>query len=441
MRGFVGVGAMGMRMIALATAALMGATAAAADLPIEEEPIRYLSATAHDPVARLQGRIDGGEVTLKHERDRGYLKDVLKALDISPTSQALVFSKTSFQHTKITPKTPRALYFNDDVYVGWVQHGDVLEVASIDPALGTVFYLLDQAPAEKPSFGRETHTCLQCHQSSKTQEVPGVIVRSVFPNRAGTPVFSAGAFVTSHESPLKERWGGWYVTGTHGAERHMGNVVLAGENPDNLDREAGANVTDLSKRIDTTPYLTPHSDIVALMVLEHQTQAHNALIRADYEARIALRQESEINKALGRPKGAISESTRHRIESYAEKVVRAFLFVDEAKLSGPVVGTSGYAEQFARRGPRDPKGRSLRDFDFKSRMFRYPCSYLIYSKAFDALPYESKEYIFRRLRDILTGRDTSSPFAHLSTEDRSAILEILRATKPGFDENGAVATR
>jgi hypothetical protein len=433
---------MGTRVVGLAMAAVLtGAVASASDLPIEGEPIKYLSATTHDPVARLQARVDKGEATLKHERDRGYLNDVLKALDISPTSQALVFSKTSFQHTKITPKTPRALYFNDDVYVGWVQHGDVLEVASIDPALGTVYYLLDQAPAEKPSFGRETHTCLQCHQSSKTQDVPGVIVRSIFPNRAGTPVFSAGSFVTSHESPLKERWGGWYVTGTHGAERHMGNVTLAGENPDNLDREAAANLTDLSKRIDTSPYLTPHSDIVALMVLEHQTQTHNALIRANYEARIALRQEAEINKALGRPEGAISESTRHRIESYAEKVVGAFLFVDEAKLNDPIVGTSGYAEQFSRRGPRDPKGRSLRDFDLKTRMFRYPCSYLIYSKAFDALPAESKDYIFRRLRDVLTGRDTSVPFAHLSNEDRHAILDILRATKPGFDGAGTVPTR
>ena len=428
-------------MVVAVAVAVASVPARAAELPIEGEPIRYLSAPATDPVARLQAKMDKGEVALKHERDRGYLRSILEALDISPKSQALVFSKTSFQHTRISPGTPRALYFNDDVYVGWVQHGDVLEVASVDPDLGSVYYLLDQAPADRPEFGRETHACLQCHHSSKTQDVPGLFVRSVFPGRAGTPVFSAGSFVTSHESPLKERWGGWYVTGTHGDQRHMGNVVLKGENPDDLDREAGANVTDLNKLIDTSPYLAPHSDIVALMVLEHQTQTHNFLIRANFETRIALRQEAEINKALGRPSGAISESTRHRIDSSTEKLVRALLFVDEAPLTAPIVGTSGYAEQFAARGPRDPEGRSLRDFDLTRRLFKYPCSYLLYTKAFDALPAEAKDRVNRRLRAILTGQDKTSAFAHLSPDDRRAILEILRATKPGFGESDGVAAR
>ncbi len=412
---------------------------ARAGLPIEEEPIRYLSAPLKDPVARLRMRIDKGEVALKHERDRGYVKSVLDALGVSPASQTLVFSKTSFQHTRISPRTPRALYFNDEVYVGWVPHGDVLEVVSVDPDLGPVYYLLDQAPTARPAFGRETHACLQCHESPRTQDVPGVLVRSIYPNRSGTPVFSAGSFVTSHESPLAERWGGWYVTGTHGAQRHMGNAILKGENPDNLDREAGANVTDLTRLVDTTPYLTPHSDIAALMVLEHQTQTQNVITRANYEARIALRQEAEINKALGRAGGSMSEGTQHRIESYAEKVVRALLFVDEARLTEPIAGTSGFAEQFAARGPRDPKGRSLRDLDLKTRLFRYPCSYLIASEQFAALPTEAKGYVYRRIREVLTGKDKSAAFAHLSADDRRAILEILRATEPGFDDVGAAA--
>jgi hypothetical protein len=327
------------------------------------------------------------------------------------------------------------------MYVGWVQHGDVLEAASFDPDLGPVFYLLDQAPTERPVFQRATHECLQCHQSSKTQDVPGVLVRSIFPNRAGTPVFRAGSFVTSAESPLSERWGGWYVTGTHGRQRHMGNVVLRGEDPDHLDREAGANVTDLNKILDTTPYLTGHSDIVALMVLEHQTQAHNAITRLNYETRIATRQEAEINKALGRPAGAISESTRHRIENYADKLVRALLFADEAKLTDPVAGTSGYAEQFAARGPRDPKGRSLRDFDLKTRLFRYPCSSLVYSKHFDGLPSEAKRAVYRRLREVLEGRERSAGFGHLTPADRRAILEILAATKPDFARAEGVVRR
>ena len=406
---------------------------ARAELPIEREPINYLTAKAVDPIARLQERIDRGDVALTHDDEQGYLKSVLEQLAVSQTSQSLVFSKTSFQHTRIAPRTPRAIYFNDDVYVGFVRGGDLLEFASIDPQLGTVFYLLEQGKTDKPVFQRATHDCLQCHHSSKTEEVPGVLVRSLFPNRVGTPVFSAGSFVTTHESPLKERWGGWYVTGTHGAQRHMGNVVLTlSQNPDNLDREEGANIVDLKGRIDAGSYLTPHSDIVALMVMEHQTQAHNLITRLNYETRIALRQEGEINKAFGRPAGSISEGTEHRIRSYAEKLVKYILFTEEALLAGTIKGTSGFAEQFAVQGPRDRRGRSLRDLDLHRRLFKYPCSFLVYSQAFDALPDAARAEVYRQIREALTGTSEARDFARLTPEDRKAILEILIETKSGI---------
>ena len=415
-------------VLGLAVAACGGT--ALAELPIEREPINYFSAKATDPIARLQERIDRAEVVLAHEEERGYLKSVLKTLNVPESSQSLVFSKTSFQHTRIAPRTPRALYFNDDVYVGFVRAGDVLEFASIDPRLGTVFYLLDQAKADKPVFQRATHDCLQCHHSTKTEEVPGVLVRSLFPNRVGTPVFSAGSFVTTHESPMKERWGGWYVTGTHGRQRHMGNVVLQSQNPDHLDREDGANVLDLKGRVDTTPYLTRHSDIVALMVLEHQTQLHNLITRLNYETRTALCQEGEINKAFGRPAGSVSEGTEHRVRSYAQNLVKYMLFTEEAPLTDPVTGTSGFTEEFASRGPRDRKGRSLRDFDLQKRLFKYPCSYLVHSEGFDALPVTAKDEVYRQLREILTGASKAPEYARLTAEDRLAIFEILIDTKP-----------
>jgi hypothetical protein len=411
---------------------IAGGTAVSArgDLPIEQEPINYLSSPVDDPVARLQKRIDRGEVVLKHEEKQGYLKSVLEHLKVAPESQALVFSKTSFQHTRIAPRTPRALYFNDDVYVGYVKGGDVLEFASVDPKQGTVFYLLDQAPSGKPVFQRETHTCLQCHQSPKTKEVPGVLIRSIYPNRVGTPIFSAGGFVTDHESPMEERWGGWYVTGTHGDQRHMGNTVMKlSTNPEPFDREVGANVTELKDLVDTWPYLTGHSDIVALMVLEHQTQMHNLITRAGFEARIAMYQEAGINQALGRPPGSVSETTRRRINSQVEKLVQYMLFAGEPRLTSPVKGTSGFAESFAASGPRDHRGRSLREFDLKQRLFRYPCSFLIESESFDALPALVKDQVYRRLKEILTGRDPGSEFAHLTPDDRRAIFEILSEIK------------
>lgn len=405
-------------------------TIARADLPFESEPINYLTAPVDDPVSRLQARLDAGEVTLNYD-EHGYLAAVLGELGIAPSSQMLVFSKTSFQRSKISRRTPRAVYFNDDTYVGFCQQGEVIEVSTTDPKQGAIFYTLRQEEVARPAFQRQTHDCLQCHASSKTQDLPGHLVRSVFPDATGMPVFNAGTFNTSHENPLNERWGGWFVTGTHGGQQHMGNVIVTNrQRPELLETAAGANVTDLSGLVDTSPYLTPHSDIVALMVLEHQVKMQNLITAANYHARMALHYEASINKALGRPADYLSESTQSRFTSPAEKLLRYLLFVEEAPLEQPVAGTSDFAKEFAARGQRDRQGRSLRDFDLQRRIFKHPCSYEIYSAAFDALPDVVQDYIYRRLREILTGKDVSQDFSRLSSSDRKAILEILLDTKP-----------
>jgi hypothetical protein len=110
------------------------------------------------------------------------------------------------------------------------------------------------------------------------------------------------------------------------------------------------------------------------------------------------------------------------------------LFVDETKLIDPIKGTSGFTEEFSKRGPADPQGRSLRQFDLKTRMFRYPLSYMIYSDAFDGMPDIVKERVYRRLYDILSGKDTNPKFANLSAADRKAIIQIVAATKKGLPD-------
>ncbi len=417
----------------LAASLLFGSLAAPvrAQVAYENEPINYLTAPVTDPVAQLQRAIDAGQAQLTYDDRHGYLESALKSLNSSPASQVLVFSKTSFQRQRISPKTPRSLYFNDDVYIGWVQGGEVLEGASVDRDLGTIFYTLEQEPKDKPKFVRDRGDCLSCHASSNTRNVPGLLVRSVYSSPSGLPHFGAGTFRTNHSSPLKERWGGWYVTGTHGTQRHLGNVVSQdSEHPDQLDLEAGANLTDLTSRCDVSPYLRGHSDIVALMVLEHQVDLHDLITTANYEARLALRDAAVLNKMLNQPADTISPSIHRRLESAGDKVLKYMLFVDEAPLTDRIRGTSGFAEEFAARGPCDQQGRSLRQFDLQQRLFKYPCSYLIYSASFDALPPQVKQHIYRRLQEILTGQDTSQDFAQLSAADRQAILEILRATKP-----------
>jgi hypothetical protein len=399
-----------------------------------DAPILYEAPPLKDPVARLQKRIEQGTMQLEYSEPGGYLLSVLKQLSIPVSSQTLVFSKTSFQFQHISPANPRALYFNDAVYVGWVQGGDVMEISAVDPERGAMFYTLDQRPGGKPKFVRRDE-CLQCHASPRTLGVPGHLVRSVYPDSEGLPLLQAGSFLTDHTSPLRERWGGWYVTGTHGTLRHMGNQWVKDiSRSDQLDLEPGANLIRLSDRVNLSRYARQDSDLVALMVLEHQTRLHNLLTRANWETRIALHQQDDMNRILGQPSDQWSDSTRRRIHGHAEELLKYLLFSGEAKLDSPVAGTSGFQEEFPKAGPRDRRGRSLRDLDLKTRLFRYPCSFLIYSEAFDALPTAARDYLYRRLHEVLNGTDQGKDFSGLSVQDRTSIREILLDTKPDLPE-------
>jgi hypothetical protein len=415
--------------ICVALAAIV-VPASRADDDFERPPISYSDSTPENGVAQLQRRLASGETKLKFEERFGYLPALLEALQVAVDSQTLVFSRTSMQRQRISPRTPRAIYFNDDVYVGYCQSGAVLEISTADPKLGAVFYTLDQTSEEPPRLVRQTESCLTCHASSRTENVPGHVVRSLFTDSGGEPILSAGSYNVDHRTPLEQRWGGWYVTGTHGAQRHLGNFIATGREPRRpIENTGGQNVTDLSERLSTEEYLSPHSDIVALMVLEHQTLVHNRLTRANFEAQAALHYQVEMNRALGKPESEPLESVARRIQSAGDKLVEALLMVDEAKLAEPIAGTSGFAQRFSALGPHDPEGRSLRELDLSRRLFKYPCSYLIYSKSFDALPQLMRNYVYQRLRKILMGEDNSKSLADLSADDRRAIWEILRATK------------
>ncbi len=414
---------------------LAGIEPTAAQLDFERPPIDYHRVAVHDPVARLQKKIDRGETKLEFDGDHGYLKSVLRELGIPFSSQSLVFSKTSFQLRKIDPARPRAVYFGDSVYIGWVQQGDVLEVASVDPRQGTIFYTLSQDPSGRPEFIRDRGQCLTCHASSRTQGVPGVLIRSVYTAPSGQPILGTSTYTTDHRSPLKERWGGWYVSGRHGTDLHMGNQTVQGRRgAESADLSKGANRTDLSSIVSLSPYLSPSSDIVALMVLEHQSQTQNRITRANYECRMATQYDQMMNEMLERPDDFQSETTKRRLAKVVNDLVDFLLFVDEYPLAGPIEGTTRFVRDFASQGVRDKQGRSLREFDLVKRLFKYPCSYLIYSESFDSLPEPVLSQVYRRLWEVLSGEDESDRFAHLTGETRAAILEILRDTKPGLPD-------
>ncbi len=386
-----------------------------------------------DPVSLLGNQLDDGEAKLEWDDKHGYLKSLLAQLNVPHASQLLVFSQTSLQRRKISPSKPRAFYFNDDVYVGWVQGGEVLEIISMDPSRGAIFSTLEQREVNKPTIVADDANCLACHQNGRTLGVPGPVVRSLYTDLRGRPVLTMGTFDTDHTTPLHKRWGGYYVTGKHGSMRHMGNICVTDVTEETFDRELGANVTDLRKLFDTKPYLTEHSDIVAMLVLDHQVFMHNVLTRANFEGRSAMQYQKTMAKMLEQPEDQLLDSVERRFNNAAAAVVEALLFVGEPKLTAPVQGTSEYRQVFEAMGRKDKQGRSLRQFDLKRRTFKYPCSFLIHNQAFDRLPKPVLDRTFKKLRDVLMGRLTDEEeikqYRHLSKADRQAIFEILLATK------------
>ena len=381
--------------------------------------IEYAMRPVNDPVAALNRKIQEGAVKLQLDGAKGSLQSVLGVLSVPIESQVVPFSKTSVQMARITPTNPRTIFFNDSVAVGWVRGGFV-ELAAQDPEQGVIFYVLDPRLSEKPGFVR-SDGCLTCHLSNDALGVPGMLMRSVFPGPDGTALRQLGSHVTDHRSPREERWGGWYVTGVPGSIRHMGNaIVFDRENPESMIAERSLELESLREKFDTDAYLSPYSDIVALLVFEHQMHMMNLLTRVGWETRVALHDHGTIDPRL--------------LQDMARELVDYLLFIDEEPLPGIVTGTSGFAEQFAAQGPYDRKGRSLRQLDLHRRMMRYPCSYMIYTEAFDKLPAEARQAIYARMWDVLSGKEQTVKYARLSVSDRKVIVEILQETKKGLPD-------
>lgn len=385
------------------------------EIEVDHPAVQYHRRAFTDVVAHLNAQLSSGQTTLAFDNRTGYLRSLLEALHVPVDSQIAVFSKTSLQKNLISPANPRTIFFNDSVAVAWMR-GGLIEVAAHDPQQGGVFYLLGQTPTPMPRLSREDR-CLGCHYSVNTLEVPGFLSTSVASGTDGATMPWLGNYLTDHRSPIEERWAGWYVTGRTGTSRHLGNAPVANKNADDIPViDANLNLPNLSRRFDTDAYLSPHSDVVALLVFNHQMRMMNLLTRIGWEARVLAHEERD------------ADATATALRATAAEVVDYMMFVDEAPLTG-VKGTSGFAESFTARGPRDSKGRSLRDLDLQRRLLRYPCSYLIYSDVFDHLPGTAKQAIYVRMWQVLSGQDRAPRYSRLSAADRQAIIEILRDTR------------
>jgi len=399
----------------------------------ESAPINYSASMPHDAATALEKAQEQGKVKIDRTDDWAVLHGLLKQFNIPESSQVMVFSKTSKQNDRIGPATPRVVYYGDNAYVGY-SSGGLMEVSVIDPKLGPIFYLADPhvEKSEPIRFVRD-QSCLSCHGGPFSPDVPGVLVRSVCPGPEGHPIMSQGSTVVDTTTPFEDRWGGWYVTGKHGKSVHKGNVT-AEENGESvkLNPLSGQNITDLGKFFDTSPYPRKTSDIVALMVLEHQTSTQNVLTKANQSSLRAMHMQKSLQKELGEP--VLDEPTgtaRRIIDHCAEDVVDALLFKGEAALpDGGIEGISEFQTAFEKNAPHTADGRSLKDLQLLTRLFKYRCSYMIYSLTFQNLMPALKQTVFARLAEVLRGEAKSKDFDYLSDRERHHILSILAETLP-----------
>jgi hypothetical protein len=400
----------------------------------EISPVQYSARRPTEVISRLESRIAAKEFSFSGT-DREIVQTLLRELHIPVESQLLVFSKTSLQRQRISPQTPRALYFSDTCYVGWVP-GGLLEVASIDPALGPVFYAFDPRQGSKAGhhFVRDAD-CLRCHGGTFVPHIPAVFARSVFSDEEGEPLLRHGTQVVDYRTPFTDRWGGWYVTGKHGSALHRGNVFAREENSNLVfDAAAGANRTDLPPLLERSDYLTNSSDIVALLVFEHQLAMHNAITRAGFDCRRMLNYQKGLQEAF---KETVTEepsydSVKSVFASATREVVDCLLFKDEAPLPDGLEGNAAFRKAFLAGVRRTADGASLKDFHLRGHLFQNRCSYLIYSEAFLALPEPLKRRVYARVAEVLGQQNTDGAYAYLDSAERRRILGILQATHPEF---------
>ncbi|HTQ98417.1 MAG TPA: hypothetical protein VMH83_00440 [Candidatus Acidoferrum sp.] len=398
----------------------------------------YDGPATHNRVAALADKLASGAVKLEYKGNRGYLDSLLAALDIDPHSQLLVFSKTSLQYPLIDGDHPRAVYFNDDTYIGWVQNSNLVEVMTMDDALGVVFYLFHNVDRQEQPFDRQSQRCLVCHDSSGAAVggTPQLMAASSVYNFADNLVQDMnGNDNVTDKTPLEKRWGGWYVSGLSGKQKHLGNVRLqSSEQLPQLDKLLRLNLPTLTGHdlFDTAPYLRDTSDIVALLVLEHQLTVENQLTYVRFKAPAVLARNGLADAAKAATWAGLPDRGQKVLTRMLDELVRLMLLTNAASFADRIDGSAEFQHAFVARGPVDGSGRSLRQFDLQHRLFRYPLSYLIYSSYFDHLPGYAKDYVYLQLAAVLEGRRQEPSFNQLTDTQRRDLVAILRATKPEF---------
>jgi len=399
----------------------------------------YHEPAVANPIARLEQAMQTGGVTLPYQDNgRGKLDALLAVLNIDPASQLLVYSPTSLQHKLISPEKPRALFFNNNTYIGFVQNSEIVEVTSIDDDKGMVFYTFDNVREGSKGFERSDQTCLVCHDTQGTMGggVPMLMALSSVYSKRNVPLKNySGIGNIVDQSPLAGRWGGWYVTGRHGLQPHLGNIFLDDASQlENLDDFRIWNLKTLRDTgyMDPEPYPADTSDIVALMVLEHQVTIQNQITYVKFKAPAVLKRRGIASVEDIDTWAALPKEAQRALQRMLDNLVALLVFMDAADLQSRISGTPAYTEAFLSRGVMDSQGRSLRELDLGKRLFCYPLSYLVYTDDFNSLQPYALDYVLQQLAAYLSGDITLPGRSQFTDAERQAALEILTETLPAF---------
>ncbi len=414
----------------LFTTMLCGLTifsAGAEEEAFERRPISYSTTAPHDSITALKLKLAAGEIRWEGD-EKSIVRRLLSALGIPESSQLLVFSKTSFQKDRISPSRPRALYFGDEVYVGWCP-GGLVEVAAVDPVLGPVFYSFDPRSAKEASRFERDPDCMRCHGGTFVRDIPGLLARSMFCDANGQPLLVLGTELVEDSTPIEKRWGGWYVTARKAGPRHRGNLVLAAEQePSPAQLSANANLASLDKLVDTSPYLVPTSDVTALLVFEHQVSVENALTRANQQCLRMMNYQTNLQAEL---KETVTteptyESVKHSFSEAAQQVCDALLCRDAAALPpAGIAGVGTFVHDFEKSGQAAGNHPSFKSLELHSRLFRYRCSYLIQSSSFDNLQPTLRRRVLQRLWRVLSEPTSDPRYEYLEPQERQAIRDLI----------------
>ena len=391
------------------------ATSAADYRDFDQPPHDYWKQTPKDRFSRWMTNVQSGRVELDYSGEKAFVASVLKSLDIPVTSQMLLFSTTSLQLSLISPRTPRALFFNEDVYLGYVVNGKI-EIVSVDPNLGAIFYIFDIPRNGQPPRPERATRCMNCHAREDTGYVPGLVVKSVIPGVRGGSLESFRQEQSGHGIPLNQRFGGWYLTGTGGFTNHLANFIGL-SSPQGITRQPlQPGVSFAYDR-----YFVPSSDLLPQLLHEHQIGFVNRAIEATYRTRTALAEGS----------GKLSSTNSTMLDQQARALTRYLLFADEVPLpGGGVAGDAEFKRDFTSVRRLGPGGASLKDFELRTRLFQHRCSYMIYGLAFQGLPPEMKQRVFTRLAQALDTAKPDKEYAYLPAAEKQSLRGILKATLP-----------